>query len=335
MQKSGSNWNTDQPNGSKEADVHFTFRRAPPDLAPFISIYIEYSGNIGVDKGHIFKLLPSPYIWLNIPLHVPKLVTERVDNEGLVLRANRQPQLLGYIKTPYIWSGLTSVMGISVQVLPEAAQTLFDISVNDLDEKAYDMSSVWGLASSTLMDRLHATNSARQRFKILDEFFRARLKPVEPTLYHASRLLSEYCGPHTVEKVSRYLNVTPRAVHARAVNQLGVGPKTLARLGRFFRTAQIINKRSIQPKKPIAPDEYYDDAHKIKEFKAFSGLTPAEFDLLKRTSNCGPLGAVIGQSLDVSRYAKPTIDGDLITINRELWHSAQASSITWGFEFES
>ena len=62
-------------------------------------------------------------------------------------------------------------------------------------------------------------------------------------------------------------------------------PKHLARLARFLRVCQRLRHTPDDRLTAVAHDAgFYDQAHFIHEFRAFSGMTPREFAVSPRVS---------------------------------------------------
>jgi methylphosphotriester-DNA--protein-cysteine methyltransferase len=59
---------------------------------------------------------------------------------------------------------------------------------------------------------------------------------------------------------------------------IGLTPKSYSRIARFQNVMQALKYAAFHPWPSLALDcGYYDQAHFIKEFKAFTGATPSEF----------------------------------------------------------
>jgi len=82
--------------------------------------------------------------------------------------------------------------------------------------------------------------------------------------------------PLTVARLATELGVTPRHLHRRFVATVGTPPKRLERLARFARTWQQATMDSSTEWASLAyANGYADQAHLVREFRAFGATPPA------------------------------------------------------------
>lgn len=112
---------------------------------------------------------------------------------------------------------------------------------------------------------------------LLDRFFQARLEvdagraPFERAL--AS--LVESNGAVSVDQAARRAGVSVRQVDRLFARQVGVAPKTVARILRFQSTLRALMGDPGGPLAGVAAEAgYFDQAHFIREFKQMSGGVP-------------------------------------------------------------
>ena len=100
--------------------------------------------------------------------------------------------------------------------------------------------------------------------------------PAERLVTHAVDRLLEADDPVTVVDIARELRVSPRHLHRRFVATVGVPPKRLERLARFARTWQQATLGPTATWTELAHGNgYADQAHLIREFRAFGANPPA------------------------------------------------------------
>jgi transcriptional regulator GlxA family with amidase domain len=80
-----------------------------------------------------------------------------------------------------------------------------------------------------------------------------------------------------VDKITRHLGWTRKRLVNAFRNEIGIPPKALARVLRFRRALVELNARKTVDFSWVALEcGYSDQAHMIRDFKDFSGLTPVE-----------------------------------------------------------
>lgn len=84
--------------------------------------------------------------------------------------------------------------------------------------------------------------------------------------------------PPTVAEVQRSMGVSRRYFTERVRRLAGLPPKTLQRIGRMRRlVAEIDTRRPIRWSREAVGAGYFDQPHAIRDFKAFTGMTPTEY----------------------------------------------------------
>src|ERR1035438_6503164 len=87
------------------------------------------------------------------------------------------------------------------------------------------------------------------------------------------------CGPNGIADVdwmARQAGLSPRQFRRRCMEEAGLGPKRLARVLRF----RYANRLAAAARRPdwsliAASAGYFDQAHLIRDFREFTGRTPA------------------------------------------------------------
>ena len=73
-------------------------------------------------------------------------------------------------------------------------------------------------------------------------------------------------------------NINRRQLARKFSSAIGLSPKQLAKTIRIQTTLKVLLNEEVTKLTDLAyENEYFDQAHFIKEFKEFTGLTPKEF----------------------------------------------------------
>lgn len=92
-------------------------------------------------------------------------------------------------------------------------------------------------------------------------------------------------GRHNMDKLTHHLNISNRGIRKLFSQSLGISPHHFSKLKRFNKATQIIASDAKTSLTSIALDlGYYDQAHFIKDFKEFGGITPGAFRKMKSKS---------------------------------------------------
>jgi AraC-like DNA-binding protein len=165
--------------------------------------------------------------------------------------------------------------GIHVDLVPPAARRIFGLPLRQLAYAQVPLEEV--LDEPFLAERLAEAPSWHTRFRMLDAVLARRAEaPTEVDWAWAAIVAAG--GNLRVGKLAEQLGWSRKRLAARFADQVGVPPKTLARIARFERVRALVEARERPDWARLAVDcGYYDQAHLINDFRAFTGRTPETF----------------------------------------------------------
>lgn len=184
-----------------------------------------------------------------------------------------------------------SQRGVQVDLTPLGAFMLLGLPMRELANRAVELEDLLGAEGARLPERLHEASDWSARFAILDQLLVkrfARARAASPDVLWAWRRLLEAGGRLRVTELAQELRCSRRHLSARFSEQVGVPPKTLARLLRFRRAARLLGAGPLSESPgrcaaarlsltQIALESgYYDQAHLNRDFREFAGLAPTE-----------------------------------------------------------
>ena len=126
------------------------------------------------------------------------------------------------------------------------------------------------------------TSSWRQRFALLDQFLLERLdrgpQPAPEVGWAWERLVATG-GAVPIGQLASEVGWSHKHLIARFGQQVGLGPKTAARLVRFDRVWRRLDQARGRLDWGLVAAEvgYADQAHLVREFRQFTGTTPTGF----------------------------------------------------------
>jgi AraC-like DNA-binding protein len=172
-------------------------------------------------------------------------------------------------------------LGIQVDLSPLAARTLLGVPLGELTNTVVELEDVLGAEAGELVERLQDEPSWAARFDVLDEFLvrRASEAPlVAPSVERAVELLVESGGRESIRKVATDVGWSRPHLTARFQEEVGLPPKSFARILRFERARSLILASDGTDLARIAlACGYSDQPHMNRDFREFSGASPGEF----------------------------------------------------------
>jgi transcriptional regulator GlxA family with amidase domain len=151
-----------------------------------------------------------------------------------------------------------------------------------------------GPAGDELVARLWDVEGWERRFGIVDATLAAlaaeRPEPSSSLAWAWGRMRASG-GRASIGALARELGWSHRRLIARFREQLGLPPKTLARILRFERVSELLRDTEEPRLAEVAFDcGYYDQAHLNRDFREFAGTTPGDY-LARRLPDGGGVTA--------------------------------------------
>jgi len=85
-------------------------------------------------------------------------------------------------------------------------------------------------------------------------------------------------GQGSVEDLSKKMSVNRRQLERKFAAVIGLSPKQLSKIIRLQAALKLLQSKDFISLSSIAHEsEYYDQAHFIRDFKEFTGLSPKQF----------------------------------------------------------
>jgi AraC-like DNA-binding protein len=174
--------------------------------------------------------------------------------------------------------------GLQVELTTVGAMALFG-RVGDLNDAAVPLDEVLGSWGGRLVEQLGDAATWEDRFGLLDRAFgasqavAAETCRLTPEVAWLKRQLAATGGRARVEPLMDETGWSRRVVTERFRNQVGVSPKSYARVLRFNRAVAVMKgSESRRPLAEVAVEcGYYDQSHLTRDFTALAGCSPAVY----------------------------------------------------------
>ncbi|RVX43630.1 AraC family transcriptional regulator [Nonomuraea polychroma] len=168
--------------------------------------------------------------------------------------------------------------GVEVVLTPFGARRLYALPLRHLTNLTVPVADLLGPWADMAVARLAETPSWPERLALADRLLTARihegpaLRPEVPWAW--ARLLASG-GRLSPSSLAESLGWSHRHLVARFQDQIGLPPKTAARVIRFGRAVRLL--RSGTPIAQVAAEcGFYDQAHMNREFRVLGDTTPGQ-----------------------------------------------------------
>ena len=248
-------------------------RRIRPELAPFVRAIWLFEAEL---NHHRERILPTGSSQLLINLAEDELRAWR--GEGLDrFEAVEGMALTGVTDEPFAIDTAEQRRIAGVTFHPGGAGVFFDEPMSALRGQDVAVRELWGASGAQLRERMLEAATDEARLALLERALLSRLRPHhDRRMDHAITALEAGRG---VGQVARDLELSPRRLIRRFGDRVGLAPKRFARLRRFHRVLRTIaGQRRVDWAAVAQGSGYYDQAHLIRDFRAFSGLRPSQYE---------------------------------------------------------
>jgi AraC-like DNA-binding protein len=184
----------------------------------------------------------------------------------------------GMSTVPVIIDSFGAASCIRVDFTPLGARRLFNRPMHEMVGRMVAFEDVLGRDGAALCDRLGSEKDWERRFDIVEAFLADRLlKPgnqPSPTAWAFERLV-QTGGVERIEAVAAKLGWSRKHLVAKFHEEIGLAPKTVARVARFNRALLRARRGGSDGWAELAIDcGYFDQSHLVRDFKTFAGDSP-------------------------------------------------------------
>jgi AraC-like DNA-binding protein len=236
-------------------------RLAAPRLRPYVAGYSAFRAGAGAAGRRILPL---------------NLVVVVVDCSG------RGALVTGARGTAMVDDGAGWRHGVAVGLTPAGVRAVLGPPMRELTGAIIPLAGLLGSRPGELAGRLEAAPHWAARFAVLDDLLTAWLRPgrqADPTASRGWQRLQHAGGLVTVGGLAAELGVGRRRLETGFGREIGLTPKTVARIARFQQAVRVLAVPS-GTLAAAAACGYADQPHFNREIRAMTGITPTELRAL-------------------------------------------------------
>jgi AraC-like DNA-binding protein len=187
----------------------------------------------------------------------------------------------GMYNMPIYRYGGQDFWAIKVVLQPAALYHLIGIHVQKLTNTFLDAEDVWGNNVRLICEQLNCSTDLNEMLNLIETFMEElvdkSMKPLHP-IDKACQYMLQWEDPISLDLIADQSCLSVRQFIRKFEERIGINPKMFNRIIRFDRAFRMKNNQPHLDWLYIAiATGYYDYQHLVKDFKAFTNLTPTAF----------------------------------------------------------
>lgn len=168
---------------------------------------------------------------------------------------------------------------LGVRFRPGGAAAFLPLPLAEITGAVVPLDALWGARAGELEARVREARGA-ERVRVVEEALRRRAagRTMHPAVAAASARIARSHGSVAVEALAAETGTSRRHLERLFAEQVGLTPKAAVRVARFRRLCGLLGARPGAGWSRLALEcGYHDQAHMIREFRGFAGLTPEAY----------------------------------------------------------
>ncbi len=244
-------------------------------LSRYIDNIVFYEGYTAEHRAD--KLLPDGgiYLIINILEKPGKLYkTEELKSYKEFHRCFISGQHKSYI---FIEADHASNMAVKFKL--GGAAPFFDFPISQLNNKVQQVEKLIGKEIEKVRKEIIAEKNVARKFELIENYLLRTIRKdyvFNSEFSEVLQSLTENPQLSIVKEMADKMNISQKHLITLFNKQVGLTPKSLVRIFRFQKVIHELEKKKKVDWMQVATDcGYYDQAHFIKDFHAFSGIKPS------------------------------------------------------------
>lgn len=246
-------------------------------LRPYVRVIWTMESASDEAEAPPMRILPDSCVELVFHYHVPYQTTFSSGHTSLQPHSMIVAQMKDYIEiSPKGRTGM-----VSIRFSAHGAYHFFGVPMRAIANGITELRLVWSDLGQEIEERVWRCATNADRIRIVQQYLVTQLFKnglEDKTVDYCIQVIQSTQGLVSVEDLSRRTGISNRQLVRRFNNRIGLPPKEFARIIRFINAVKHLKFNGRNGLTQVALDcGYYDQAHFIRDFKEFSGLTPGEF----------------------------------------------------------
>jgi len=245
------------------------------DLTAFIKCYwtLESPKEETLEKQTII-----PDGCMEMIFHYGDLYKQLLDNRNSII----QPRcfVIGQLTGPLEIEPTGETGIFSIRFHPEGFLPFTTFPIKEMENTAVSLEKLFGNDGLEIEQQILNANSTLERIKLIEIFLLNRLtdtETIDRIVKSTVETIITANGQLSVHELSQLTQVNRRQLLRKFSSAIGLSPKQLSSTIRLQSALKMLLNDQFSNLAELAyENEYYDQAHFIKEFKSYTALTPSQ-----------------------------------------------------------
>jgi len=168
-----------------------------------------------------------------------------------------------------------------VRLSAQGAYHFFDLPMREISNRVIDLNFVWKELVEEIEDKVAECKDTESRIDIIQQYLLLQLSrngKTDTTMRYCLDRIYATEGRISIEDLSTQTGLSSRHLVRKFNDRIGMSPKEFTRIIKFISALRYMQQNNSLYLTDAAYDcGYYDQAHFIRDFKEYSGLTPTEY----------------------------------------------------------
>ena len=241
-------------------------------LRSFIECFWMLEGHGPAEESSAERILPDGCV--ELILNFGDRFLQHVGGER-----TRQPRnfIVGQMTGPILISASGAVELLGIRFQPGGTRAFLDLPAHEITDQVVELGSLSGSFERALLHTCARVVNLDQKIAAVDAFLVSRLSEskFDAHLLALAAGIIDCRGLVSVDQLASRAGISSRQLERRFLQEVGIGPKLLARIVRFQQVFRAVDQQNPAWSEVAVECGYYDQAHLIRDFNQFAQQTPA------------------------------------------------------------
>jgi AraC-like DNA-binding protein len=170
---------------------------------------------------------------------------------------------------------------IAARFHPEGLIPFLNRSVSSLENRAVDLEELFGKEGKETEQKVMAATDTKTRIELIQSFLLSRLadpQTIDSITKACVEVIFQTQGQLDIITVANKIKISRRNMERKFLSAVGISPKQLSKLVRLQTALKMLEQDKFSTLTSLAHENgYYDQAHFIRDFREFTGMSPKSF----------------------------------------------------------